>query len=62
MFAFLARHPEHRRQLVENPDIIPNAIEELLRWETPVMGVARVAVEDTELAGCPVHKGDQVMS
>jgi cytochrome P450 len=61
MFAFLARHPEHRRQLAENPDIIPNAIEELLRWETPVMGVARVAVEDTEIAGCPVHQGDQVM-
>ena len=31
MFSFLAEHPEHRRQLVENPDIIPNAIEELLR-------------------------------
>ena len=61
MFAFLAEHPEHRRQLAENPDIIPNAIEELLRWETPVMGIARVAVEDTELAGCPVHKGDHVM-
>ena len=61
MFAFLAEHPEHRRQLAENPDIIPNAIEELLRWETPVMGVARVAVEDTELGGCPVHQGDHVM-
>jgi cytochrome P450 len=61
MFAFLAEHPEHRRQLAENPDMIPNAIEELLRWETPVMGVARVAVEDTEMAGCPVHKGDQIM-
>ncbi len=61
MFAFLSRHPEHRRQLAENPEIIPNAIEELLRWETPVMGVARVAVEDTEVAGCPVHQGDQVM-
>jgi len=61
MFAFLAQHPEQRRQLVENPGLIPNAIEELLRWETPVMGVARVAVEETELAGCPIHKGDQVM-
>ncbi len=61
MFAFLARHPEQRRQLVEDPGLIPNAIEELLRWETPVMGVARVAVEETELAGCPIHKGDQVM-
>ena len=61
MFSFLAQNPEHRRQLVENPDLIPNAIEELLRWETPVMGIARVAVADTELGGCPVHAGDQVM-
>ena len=53
MFSFLAQHPEHRRQLVENPDVIPNAIEEMLRWETPVMMVSRVAVQDTELAGCP---------
>ena len=57
MFSFLAEHPEHRRQLVENPDIIPNAIEELLRWETPVMGVARVAVEDTELSRLPGAQG-----
>jgi cytochrome P450 len=61
MFSFLAEHPEHRRQLVENPDIIPNAIEELLRWETPVMMVSRVAVEDTELSGCPVRKGDHAI-
>ena len=61
MFAFLAQHPEQRQQLVDDPEHDPLAIEELLRWETPVMGVARVAVEDTELGGCPVHKGDQVM-
>ena len=61
MFAFLAQHPEQRRQLVDDPGLIPNAIEELLRWETPVMGVARVAVEETELGGCPIHEGDQVM-
>lgn len=61
MFSFLAQHPDHRRQLVEDPSIIPNAIEEMLRWETPVMGIARVAVEDTEVGGCPVHAGDQVL-
>jgi cytochrome P450 len=61
MFSFLAQHPDHRLQLVEEPALIPNAIEELLRWETPVMGVARVAVQDTELNGCPVKSGDQVM-
>jgi cytochrome P450 len=61
MFSFLAQNPDHRRQLVEDPSLIPNAIEELLRWETPVMGIARVAVSDTELGGCPVRAGDQVM-
>jgi len=61
MFSFLAQHPDHRRQLVEDPSLIPNAIEEMLRWETPVMGIARVAVQETEVAGCPVHSGDQIM-
>jgi cytochrome P450 len=60
MFSYLARHPEQRRQIVEDPSIIPGVVEELLRWETPVMAVARVAVEDAELGGCPVHAGDQV--
>lgn len=50
IFAFLATHPDHQRQLVENPSIIPNAVEELLRWETPVpYGVPRVATRDVEL-------------
>ncbi len=61
MFAFLAQHPEHRQQLVDDPGMIPSAIEELLRWETPVMGVVRASLEDTSLGGCPVKKGDQVM-
>jgi cytochrome P450 len=61
MFGFLAQHPEQRRQLVDDPSLIPSAIEELLRWETPVMGVVRVALEETELGGCPIPKGNQVM-
>jgi cytochrome P450 len=61
MFSFLAQNPGHRRQLVEQPELIPNAIEEMLRWETPVMGIARVAVADTELGGCEIHAGDQIM-
>ncbi|HET6963320.1 MAG TPA: cytochrome P450 [Acidimicrobiales bacterium] len=59
-FTFLADHPEHRRQIVDNPDLIPAAVEELLRWESPVSGVARIATEDTEIGGCPVHKGENL--
>jgi cytochrome P450 len=51
-FAFLAQHPEHRRQIVEDPNIIPSAVEELLRWESPVpAGVPRVATKDVVLPG-----------
>ena len=59
-FAYLAQHPDHRRQIVEDPSIIPGAVEELLRWETPVTGVSRVATQDTVVAGCPISKGDSV--
>ncbi|MBL8774982.1 MAG: cytochrome P450 [Acidimicrobiales bacterium] len=62
MFAFLAEHPDHRRQIVEDPELIPSAVEEMLRWETPVMGIVRAAVADTEIAGCPVKKGDHVIA
>jgi cytochrome P450 len=61
MFAFLSQHPEQRQQLVDDPRLIPAAVEELLRWETPVMGVARVAARETNLGGCPINQGDQVM-
>lgn len=59
-FVYLARHPEHRRQLVERPDVLPGAVEELLRWKTPVPGVARVATQDVEVGGCPISKGERV--
>jgi cytochrome P450 len=59
-FAYLARHPDQRRLIVEDPAIIPTAVEELLRWETPVTGVARVATQDVEIGGCPVRRGDHV--
>jgi cytochrome P450 len=61
MFAYLAQHPDHRQQLVDDPSLIPSAIEELLRWETPVSLIARASLEDTTLAGCPVSKGDSVI-
>ncbi len=59
-YAFLAQHPEHRRALVEDPSLIPNAVEELLRWESPVPGVPRMATRDAEVCGCPVKQGSLV--
>jgi cytochrome P450 len=59
-FAYLAQHPEQRRLIVEDPSIIPSAVEELLRWETPVTGVPRMVLKDFELGGCPFQKGDHV--
>ncbi len=59
MFAYLAAHPDQRQQIVDDPAIIPAAIEELLRWETPVMAVARVAVADTETGRVPDPQGGQ---
>ncbi len=58
--SYLAQHPEQRKQLVEDPSLIPHAIEEMLRFESPVQGVIRRATEDTELAGCPIPKGKAV--
>lgn len=52
--------PDLRTQIVEHPELIPAAVEELLRWETPTPGVPRVATRDGEILGCPVHAGDQI--
>ncbi|MEX2255254.1 MAG: cytochrome P450 [Acidimicrobiia bacterium] len=58
--AYLAQHPHHRRAIVDDLSLVPAAIEELLRWETPVPGVARVCTRDVELAGEPITEGTRV--
>ena len=57
MFYYIATHPETQQMLHDDPSQVENVVEELLRWETPVMSVMRVAKEDTELGGCPIAKG-----
>jgi cytochrome P450 len=61
-FKFLAEHPAHRQQIVDDPTVIPSAVEELLRWETPVMSIIRVAQSDAQIEGCPVQQGDFVLA
>jgi cytochrome P450 len=60
-FVHLAEHREDRERIGADPTVIPTVVEELLRWESPVAGVARVATQDTEVRGCPVHKGDSLL-
>jgi cytochrome P450 len=60
MIAFLATHPDHRRELVDHPERIPAAVEELLRWLTPVMLVPRAVAQDVELGGVQLKAGDSV--
>ncbi len=62
MFAYLATHPEHRQEIVDFPDRIPNAVEELLRWESPVpFGVPRIATQDVTMPdGTIVPEGTAV--
>ena len=56
----LGTHPEHLATLVEQPDLIPTAVEEFLRFYAPV-SIARVITEDAEIAGCPVKAGERVL-
>jgi pulcherriminic acid synthase len=56
----LARFPEQRRRLIENPDLLDNAIEEMLRIEPPVQGLPRRLTEDLVLHGTTVPKGAEI--
>jgi cytochrome P450 family 142 subfamily A polypeptide 1 len=57
----LCRHPEAHRRLVAEPGRIPIAVEEMLRWVSPIANMNRTATEDTELGGRPVRKGDRLL-
>jgi cytochrome P450 len=57
----LAAHPDQRRELVEDRSLIPNAIEEILRYEPPAPHVARYVARDVEHYGQTVPEGSVMM-
>lgn len=57
----LIEHPEQFQMLVDNPSLIPDAIEEMLRYNTAVIHFRRTAMDDVELEGEHISKGDKVM-
>jgi len=57
----LLEHPDQLELLQAEPERIPGAVEEILRWTTVVNYFCRTATTDTEVGGCPVHEGEKVM-
>lgn len=57
----LAEHPDQRQALVDDPGLIPNAVEELLRYEAPSPVQARYVTRDVEHHGCAVPEGSALL-
>jgi len=57
----LLEHPGEHRRLLEDPSLLPSAIEEMLRFAGPVMCFRRTAAADVELAGVKIAAGDKVV-
>jgi cytochrome P450 len=57
----LAEHPEQRALLAAAPARIPGAVEECLRWVTPIQTFCRTVVADTEVGGTAVREGDYLI-
>jgi cytochrome P450 family 142 subfamily A polypeptide 1 len=60
MEALLA-NPAERRKLQTNPGLVPLAVEEMLRWVSPIKSMNRTATRDVELAGARVRAGDKLL-
>jgi cytochrome P450 len=58
----LLEHPAQLRELRERPELAASAVEELLRFDSPVQLVARVVMDPVELGGIPVQAGERVVA
>jgi cytochrome P450 family 142 subfamily A polypeptide 1 len=59
--AALLEHPEQLRKLRANPQLVASAVEEMLRWVTPIQNMNRTATRDTELDGQKLRAGDRML-
>jgi cytochrome P450 len=57
----LMQHPDQLQYLIDNPDKIPNACEEMLRYNTAFILMRRTAMEDVEVGGQQIQKGDKII-
>jgi cholest-4-en-3-one 26-monooxygenase len=57
----LIEHPEQRQRLLDNPNLLNSAVEEMLRWVSPVMHFRRTATRDAEIRGQKIRAGEKVV-
>jgi cytochrome P450 len=58
---YLGRHPQDRQKLIDHPDVMPFACEEFLRYFSPIPALCRTALDDTEVNGWKIGKGERVL-
>jgi cytochrome P450 len=56
----LNQNPDQYRKLRDNPALVTSMVPEIIRWQTPVIHMRRTALQDTEIAGKTIRKGDKV--
>jgi cytochrome P450 family 142 subfamily A polypeptide 1 len=54
-------HPDQKQRLIDQPSMIPSAVEEMLRWVSPIKNMARTVTRDTEVGGQLLHEGDKLL-
>ena len=57
----LTEHPDQYRRLLDDPSLLPVAVEEFIRWVTPILNMRRTATRDAEVAGTPLARGDELL-
>jgi cytochrome P450 family 142 subfamily A polypeptide 1 len=57
----LMRHPEQRHRLLQDPRLLPSAVEEMLRFVTPIQNMSRTATRDVEHRGQTIRAGDKLL-
>ncbi|MEY8204518.1 MAG: cytochrome P450 [Bermanella sp.] len=55
------KYPDEFEKIKKNPGLIPNMVPEIIRWQTPLSHMRRIATQDVELGGKTIKKGDKVV-